>query len=86
MRKSKRYIRLDRIRELFVPPTNHKTKRGLGIYAFCDSIDYSYQAFEKVLYEGSEMSIETLVKISEVYGVTIDWLLGLSDKKYRGEE
>lgn len=84
MRKTKSYIRVDRIRELIVPVKNNKEKYR-GLVGFCNKVDYSYKALERVLYEGSDVSVATLVRISEEFGVTTDWLLGLSNKKYREE-
>jgi len=78
--KSQQMIRIDRLQELCKDLDNGN--KGYGYAHFQEFVQIPHSALSRVIYEGADFSMETMVKISMVTGVSIDWLLGLSDIKY----
>lgn len=78
--KSQQMIRLDRLQEL-CKDFDHG-KKGYGYAYFREFVAIPHSALSRVLYNNADFSLETMVKISNATGVSIDWLLGLSDIKY----
>lgn len=52
---------------------------NLNITDFCKSIGVNYKSYTHWTYYGTTPSVYSLVKISSVYHVSVDWLLGLTD-------
>lgn len=56
---------------------------GLEAYQVAQQSRVSQSCFYGYLYHDITPTAATLMKISSVLGVSVDWLLGLSDEKYR---
>lgn len=63
----------ERIKELFAGKTQEETGRKIGI---------QQNGVSKLLSRKNQLpSIDTLYRIAKAYGVSADWILGLTDKK-----
>lgn len=58
---------------------------GLTQQRTADSLGMTLRAYQKYEDESSEPSLYNLVSLAVVFGVTTDWLLGLSDEAPAGE-
>ena len=78
--KKQQIIRIDRLQEVCSDVDNAKS--GYGYSAFRAKTKISNSSFYRVMYDGKDFGVDVLYKISMETGVSIDWLLGLSDVKY----
>lgn len=78
--KRRQMMNLDRFQELCLEFDDGC--KGYGYAGFKREVGISHSSIGKVLYNGCDFSIENLVTISKETGVSIDWLMGLSDVKY----
>lgn len=72
-------IVLDRLKEVCRDINKGK---GYGYTTFINEIGMYRSTFTNVIYNGKDFSSETLYRIAETTNVSIDWLFGLSDRKY----
>lgn len=56
-----------------------RIKSGLTRWKFANKVGISDSHFTKLMNEEIGMSIPKLIEISEAYGVTIYWLLGMNE-------
>lgn len=78
--KGKQQIKLERLQNLCADFISGN--KGYGYGCFKRKVGLNDSTFSRVMYEGKDFSVELLVRISERTGVSVDWLLGLSDTKY----
>lgn len=78
--KRKQVIVLDRLNEICsdVDTADH----GYGYACFRRLVGIGHSGLYRVLYKNSDFSIDIFYKIAKETGVSIDWLVGLSDQKY----
>ncbi len=58
--------------------------RGLTIRAFSEHIGVSAATISRYLTDEREPALSSIMKISESFGVSIDWLLGFNEDKTDG--
>lgn len=76
-------IVLDRLKE--VCQDINPIKKGYGYNHFIEEIGICRSTFTNVIYNKKDFSSETLYRIAETTNVSLDWLFGLSDRKYINE-
>ncbi len=67
-------IIMERLKETF--GNESQTTTGNKIHLVQGSVS-------KILSGKQPLSVDTLIQVAEVYGVSADWLIGMSEKKYR---
>lgn len=60
--------------------TAARKNSGLTLEQIAEILDISYQAYRKYEKGLCNPSVEVLIKISKMYGLSTDYILGLSDK------
>ena len=61
--------------------TAARKESGLTLEKISEILDISYQAYRKYEKDMCYPSVEVLIKISKMYGISSDYILGLSEKK-----
>lgn len=61
--------------------TAARKESGLTLEKISEILDISYQAYRKYEKDLCYPSAEVLIKISKMYGISSDYILGLSEKK-----
>ncbi len=61
--------------------TAARKESGLTLEKISEILDISYQAYRKYEKDLCYPSVEVLIKISTMYGISSDYILGLSEKK-----
>ena len=61
--------------------TAARKESGLTLEKISEILDISYQAYRKYEKDLCYPSVEVLIKISKMYGISSDYILGLSEKK-----
>lgn len=60
--------------------TAARKESGLTLEKISEILDISYQAYRKYEKDLCYPSVEVLIKISKMYGISSDYILGLSEK------
>lgn len=58
-----------------------RLERKITLEKIAETIEISYQAYRKIEKGLNNPSLETLMKIAEMYDLSIDYLLGYTDEK-----
>lgn len=61
--------------------TAARKESGLTLEKISEILDISYQAYRKYEKNLCYPSVEVLIKISKMYGISTDYILGLSEDK-----
>ncbi len=61
--------------------TAARKESGLTLEKISEILDISYQAYRKYEKDLCYPSVEVLIKISKMYGISTDYILGLSEEK-----
>ena len=61
--------------------TAARKESGLTLEKISEILDISYQAYRKYEKDLCYPSVEVLIKISKMYGISSDYILGLWEKK-----
>lgn len=61
--------------------TAARKESGLTLEKISEILDISYQAYRKYEKDLCYPSVGVLIKISEMYGISTDYILGLSEEK-----
>lgn len=75
-----------KLREVATDFSEGKKGRMYGIRNLSRMSDIDYPNLNRLINHGGNPSAYTLYRISKVTGVSVDWMLGLTDKKYRRED
>lgn len=62
-----------------------RTEKRLNQIQLGDLVGLSQQTVSRIEKDKTKMSIDTLVRLSDYFGVTADYILGISDRR-RGSE
>lgn len=78
------YIKLDRLLELCEDQRKKEgSDHGYGIKNLRKFCGISNTSMNRVIYENKDFSADNLYRLATKTGCSIDWLLGISDKKWR---